>query len=112
MAKVYVAGKELNRARKVIDLLRRQGHDITYDWATNYTDDKSVERVMDELNGVRNADVLVYLWESDQESARYETGMAMGLGKKIVISGGTNSFFFKLPNIYSVASDDEIIQAI
>jgi hypothetical protein len=112
MAKIYVAGKELNRAKKVIDILRGRGHQITYDRATEYSDIDPVKKASDELNGVRDAEVLVYLWESDQESARYEAGMAMGLGKKIVISGGPDPFFFKLPNIYHVASDEEIAKAI
>jgi len=91
--------------------LREAGHEITYDWASNYSDGDSVQ-AQKELRGVRDADVLVYLWESDQESARYEAGMAMGLGKKIIVSGSAGSFFFKLPDICCVASDEEIITAI
>jgi len=112
MAKIYVAGKQLDRARSIMNILRTHGHEITYDWATDYSEDESEQRVRDELNGVRDADILVYLWESNQESARYEAGMAMGLGKKIIVSNGPNSFFFKLPGIYRVDSDDKIIAEI
>jgi hypothetical protein len=111
MAKIYVAGKELGRARTVMSALRGAGHEITYDWATHYSDGDSL-KASEELQGVRDADVLVYLWESDQESARYEAGMAMGLGKKIIVSGSAGSFFFKLPNIFCVPSDEEIVAAI
>ncbi|MCH8069161.1 MAG: hypothetical protein IID16_07865, partial [Candidatus Marinimicrobia bacterium] len=53
-----------------------------------------------------------YLWERDQESARYEAGMAMGLGKPVIVSGKHDSFFFNLPNVHRIASDSEIISAI
>ncbi len=112
MSKIYVAGKDLNRAKKVIEALRAQGHQIAYDWATDYSDNNPVEKAQAELKGVRDSDVLVYLWEPDQESARYEAGMAMGLSKRIIISGKIDSFFFKLPNIVCVSSDEEIINMV
>ncbi len=110
--KIYVAGKELKRAKAVMKVLRDSGHQITYDWATKFSGDNPVDRSADELKGVREADLLVYLWEPDQESARYETGMAMGLGKSIIVSGKQNSFFFHLPNVHCVDSDDKIIPLV
>ena len=109
--KIYVAGKNLTRAQKVMGALRDHNHEIVFDWTVNY-DEKKEELAQFELNGVRGADTLVYLWESDQESARYEAGMAMGLGKKIVISGDHDSFFFNLPNVTRVNSDEEIVEAL
>jgi hypothetical protein len=61
---------------------------------------------------VCDADMLVYLWAPNQESARYEAGMAMGLKKPVIVSGKSDAFFFQLPNIYCVSSDDEIVQKI
>lgn len=110
--KIYVAGKELKRARAVMKMLRDSGHQITYDWVSKFSGDNPKDRSVDELKGVQEADLLVYLWESDQESARYEAGMAMGLGKPIIVSGKHDSFFFNLPNIHRVDSDDRIISAI
>jgi hypothetical protein len=112
MAKIYVVGKELNRARKIMNSLRDQKHQITYDWTINYSENDSAQKAMDELSGVRDADILVYLWEPSQESARYETGMAMGLGKKIIVSGGPDAFFFKLPDVYQVDSDEDVLKAL
>ena len=110
--KIYVAGKKLDRAQSVMKILRDSGHQITYDWANKFSGDKPKERSRKELEGLRSADVLIYLWERDQESARYEAGMAMGLGKPIIVSGKHDSFFFNLPNIHRVDSDDRIIFAI
>jgi len=112
MAKIYVACKKVNRAIEVMGELRRQGHQITYDWTADYNENNRVRKASEELEGIRGADVFVYLWESNAESARYEAGMAMALGKKIIVSGGPGSFFFKLPDIYSVASDGEIIGVV
>ena len=35
MAKIYVADKGLDRAKKVMAMLRGYKHEITYDWATD-----------------------------------------------------------------------------
>ncbi|MBI2004715.1 hypothetical protein HYS79_00960 [Patescibacteria group bacterium] len=113
MAKIYVAGKDINRAQLVMRMLREGGHTITFDWLADIQNEKDkIRKAKDERDGVRVADALVYLWESDQESARYEAGMAMGLKKLIVISGGPNSFFFTLENIMQVQSDEEIIDVL
>lgn len=110
--KIYVAGKNLDRARVVMDVLRKHGHEITYDWVNPYSEENPKEKAREEREGVRDADLLVYLWEPDQESARYEAGMAMGLGKPIVVSGKSDAFFFNLPNIFCVDSDNEIVSAV
>ena len=113
MTKIYVAGKNLERARKVMEDLRKNGHIITFDWLIDIENEKDqIKKAHDEREGVRQADVLVYLWEKDQESARYEAGMAMGLGKKIIISGTHESFFFKLSEIICSLSDNEIIEVL
>ena len=33
--KIYVAGKNLERARSMMDLLLKNGHTITFDWITD-----------------------------------------------------------------------------
>jgi hypothetical protein len=106
--KIYVAGKNLERARLVMDTLVNAGHTITYDWVALIDGGATKEKAVDEAEAVRSSDALVYLWEPDQESARYEAGMAMGLDKPIIVSGKANAFFFQLPNVYSVDSDELI----
>ena len=101
----------MKRAEKVMKLLESQGHSITYDWVTGYNENDEAKKAIAEREGVRQAEILVYLWEKKQESARYETGMAMGLGKPVV-AVGHKSFFFHLPEVVSVKSDDDIIEAL
>ena len=116
MANIYVAGKNLTRARAVMDMLVENGHSVTFDWITgieNEKDEELPQRASDERKAVQECDVLVYLWESDQESARYEAGMAMGLNKLIIVSGFTKKLFFlSLPEITCVKNDDEILAAL
>lgn len=112
MAKVYVACKKLKRAAKVLNGLRSRGHQITYDWTIDYNEESPVDKAVGELNGIRAADIFIYLWEPDAESARYEAGIAMGFGKKIIVSGGPDSLFFNLPNIHRVDLDEEILKAL
>jgi len=111
MAKVYVAGLDLERAHRVMQLLKSHGHKVTYDWATSYKEEDQGQKAFDERQGIRDADIVVYLWEKGQESARYEAGMAMGLGKPIVVVGH-QSFFFGLPEVTLISSDDAIIDAL
>ncbi len=110
--KIYVAGKDMNRARLVMDELKTHGHTITYDWVARFDEGPTKEKARDEAYAVETCDILVYLWEPNQESARYEAGMAMGLKKKIVVSGKSDAFFFQLPNVTCVESDKHIIQQV
>lgn len=110
--KIYVAGKEPKRARAVMDALIESGHEITYDWITTLGKGPTKEIAITEAAAVRACDLLVYLWESDQESARYEAGMAMGLQLPIVVSGNAKAFFFQIPNVYCVDSDEFILSKV
>ncbi len=106
--KIYVAGKDMKRARAVMDSLRTLGHQITYDWVASIAEGPKKEIAKIEAQAVRDSDLLVYLWELDQESARYEAGMAMGLEKPIIVSGKSDAFFFQLDNVHCVDSDELI----
>ncbi|MDO8604508.1 MAG: hypothetical protein Q7K40_03905 [bacterium] len=116
MFKIYVAGKNLKRAQSVMEMLKQNGHTITFDWVTgieNEKDEDQPQRAIDERAAVQQADLLVYLWESDQESARYEAGMAMGLNKRIIVSGFKSKLFFlSLPEVTCVESDMDILSAL
>ena len=112
MANIYVAAKKIPRARQVMNLLRNHGHKIVYDWTINFSENDGEKKATAERDAVHQADLVVYLWHYDAESARYEAGMAMGLGKRVIVSGGPDSFFFKLPFVSTVVSDDKIIEEI
>ncbi len=118
MATIYVAGKNLERARAVMDMLVAGGHTIAFDWVVDIADEQNdgfdfAGRAQAERWAVQKCDLLVYLWETDQESARYEAGMAMGLNKPIIVSGFKKRLFFLgLPDVVSVGSDDEILGAL
>ena len=110
--KIYVAGNELERARSVMDALMQQSHMITYDWVSVIESGPSKEKAIEEAEAVRNSDLLVFLWGPTQESARYEAGMAMGLKKPVVVSGKKDVFFFQLPNVHCVDTDEAIIAKV
>lgn len=98
-----------------MDVLIQNGHSITFDWIQDIENEKDPpQKARDEREAVQQADVLVYLWEADQESARYEAGMAMGLNKPIIVSGFPRKllFFLSLPEVTSVSADSEIIPAL
>ena len=118
MANIYVAGKNLERARAVMDMLIASGHTIAFDWVVDIADEQNdgfdfAGRAQAERLAVQKCDLLVYLWEADQESARYEAGMAMGMNKPVVVSGFKKKLFFLgLPEVISVGDDDGILDAL
>lgn len=114
MSKVYVASNNVKRARDVMSVLEKNGHIITFDWTIDIEkeSEQKDEKAIIERDAIRNSDALVYLWEENQESARYEAGMAMGLGKKVIVSGNHKSFFFQLPEVISVEDDSGIIKTL
>ena len=109
---IYCAGKDLSRANRVATMLESAGYTIPCDWFRNYRDDQSRFSPMDEKRAIAEADVLVYLWEPDQESARYEVGMAMALDKPIIVVHNEQPWFLTLPHVVVVRDDSEIIGAL
>lgn len=113
MANIYVAARNMARAEEVIGELRAAGHAIADDWTAHYCEGDGAERAAREVEAIRAADLLVYLWEPKGESSCYETGMAMALGKPVIaVAPGHDSFFFRLPNVRRVADDAAIVGAI
>ncbi len=115
MAKIYVASNEVDRARKVMEALVEAGHTITFDWTIDIGPEDQEEKpikALKEREAVRRCDVLVYLWKENQESARFEAGMAMGLRKKIVVVTNHDAWFFALPEVIQISSDDLIVETI
>ena len=112
MVRIYIASNRSARARKVMDALRSNGHEIVYDWTENYDEHDSAQKAIAERDAIRRADLLVLLWHPDAESARFEAGMAMGLGKQVIVAGAPDSFFYNLPDITRVSADDEVVNAV
>lgn len=108
---IYIAGNEIERARAVGKQLEAAGHRIAYKWYDSIENEKTEDAPQiahEEREAVRSADALVYLWQQNQESARFEAGMAMALGTPIVVSGYRDAFFFHLPEIDTVERDTDV----
>jgi hypothetical protein len=102
-----------------MDELRAHGHTITYDWVADYTEhdeghveEHAREAAASERAAVQASDVLVYLWEEGQESARTEFGMALGINIPVIAVGQHEAFFYLLPEVRRVATDAEIADAL
>ena len=115
MAKIYVASNEIMRAKKIMKDLVEAGHTITFDWTIGIdkqTEQDKIDKPLKEREAVRECDLLIYLHKDDQESARFEAGMAMGLRKKIIAVTSHQAWFFALPEIIRIDSDEQILSAI
>lgn len=113
---IYVAGssKQLDRARNAIEALRNAGHIVTHDWVeqvdlvgdANPPDASDEQRCVwawDDLDGVRNADVALFLLPSDHAS--FGMGVEFGYAVRhrevrpelrIMTAGCTDSIFAAL----------------
>lgn len=91
------------------DELNRNGIETPCRWwedLSRYTPEQ-------ELNFLAESDALVYLWAADQESARFEAGMAMALTKPIVaVLQHQPAWFLTLPNVHPVLSDADVLAAL
>ena len=123
--RIYVAGKweEKVRVRLIQNVLKSEGHTITFNWTAqpntlNETD--LVEQCLRDVSGVLSAEALVAILVSEEKYYgesfnRYiEIGIAIGISIPIYIVGRPRSdFLFKrYPLITVVDSIREVIDAL
>ncbi len=98
--KYYVAGKwqERDKIKDIMELLKKNGHEITCDW-TLHEFDKNIGVIgtisqlchyaCEDLVGIDNAETCVFIFENDfkYRGTLVEFGMALALDKHIVIIG-------------------------
>lgn len=91
-----------NKARCILDAL---GHEITFDWtlkenATNYSNgiDSLREVGEKEMQGIRDAGFVVVLLQGAGRGTHVELGIALGMGKHVVIWSDTPSEFRANPS--------------
>ncbi len=102
--KIYCAGKweEKHRIQIVQNILRRAGHEITFDWTQqpNTTNEAELnEQCLCDIEGVMSADALVAVLVDEDKymcksSNRYvEIGIAIGAGIPVYILGKPRADF-------------------
>ena len=110
--KVYV-GSKFSRAaevREVMDVLESHGHEIVGDW-TQHTlagvagaelRDRLTEYAEADFDGVAGADAFVLLHDDASRGGFTELGIALGLGKLVVVIGGRVRAPHKAPIFYAL----------
>jgi len=126
MLKIYCAGKwkEREQVKKVMEMFEARGHTITCDWTKHIAPERDIQvgnhgiktYAEEDLEGVRECDVLVaYMSNPDifYKGAWIEIGIALGLGKKVIIIGkDVTTVFLGLPNIVVVSYKEEALDII
>jgi nucleoside 2-deoxyribosyltransferase len=111
--KFYIATKFENKLEvaKAKATLIAAGHEVPYDWTISQV--KSTEQAQNDVNGVRNCDVVLALFEQEHryKGAIAEIGMAIILGKPIFVIGNwlDSMIFMHLPIITKVNNVEEVI---
>lgn len=95
LKKLYVAGKWYDKEKIQIKIreLEQLGHEITHNWTiceTEYhsTDDRLRANAIDDINGVKNADIVVVVMDDVKYTYRgtsHEVGAALALNKPVYL---------------------------
>jgi hypothetical protein len=127
--KIYVAAKWCDRelVRQLYEYLRKNGHRITVDWTSHEYPDEIDEGsvkynafltnwAMLDIQGVRDCDVLIALFQEPrhQRGAMIEVGAGLGLGKKVIVVGkaeNSSTLLFH-PLVTKVDTLDEAIERV
>lgn len=128
--KVYVATKWSRRAeaQEVIATLRSLGHTITHDW-TQEEDPPAgtpeadmamfyAECAADDVNGVLDADAVIFLHDPAARGMYVEFGLALSAGVKAIVVDGlgdptaTCPVFYYLPEVEHVSSVEAALDVL
>lgn len=135
--KIYVAGKtqDVEKVRTIMRIVKRLGHEITHDWtvkldqvmlqrgrrdlAPETMEQQEREMAIADREGVRDADVLLVVSsEHALVGTLIEAGMALGLGKQVIlVKAPMESFpasvFWHLPEtLLATTNEDSIAWAL
>lgn len=121
MVKIYVASHCRWAALHVAEVLNRQGHSITSRWhykafnpTASHTEAERYEIAQEDYDDVASADYLVLIAGSERYPGGkfVETGIALGLGKKVIVIGRRENMLIWLPKIVQVQTPEEAAHLI
>lgn len=118
--RIYLAGKweEHLTIKGYADQLRALGHSITCPWFELHVgpDVDLVQGSIDDYNGVKAADMVVFVFEKElpYSGAMSELGIALALEKTIIVigSGGNRNIFVHHPAVHHVKDWQEFYDRI
>ena len=121
--KIFVSGKvgDESEAREVMAHLARAGHEVTLDWTTiehlkpyDENTDASAKAAALEVQGVKEADVLVVIAHDRGVGMYVELGVALGSAKPVYVVSKrpSRSMFFHHPLVTVVRSVDELTKRL
>jgi hypothetical protein len=127
--KVYPASRSRQRCIDAVAALEAAGHEVTHNWATgpkcSYTSDDAFIAATDVM-AVKASQVLLLLWEEGMLGANVEFGVALGLGKRIIVVGwfnydscpgvsrsqGDRNVFYHLPQVVHANTLDDALNVL
>jgi hypothetical protein len=124
---VYPASRNRQRCIDAVTALEAAGHKVTHNWAIGPAcrySSADAEIAATDVIGVKTAQVLLLLWEEGMLGANVEFGIALGLGKRIIVVGwfrpdaggsggqGDRNVFYHLPSVVHVATLAEALRVL
>lgn len=111
VVKIYVASHCRWAASHVATVLRKQGHNVTSRWhdkafnpTSRHTELECRAIAAEDVEDVQTADTLVLVAGPDKYSGGkfVEAGIALGLGKRVVVLGRRENMLLWHPNVEQV----------
>ena len=124
---VYVAGKstDLDRVKRVMNIVREAGHKITFDWTSEEGEirsgmgwredpEKACEIAEKEVSAVLTADLVILCHDRSILGGAIETGIAVGQGIPVMVLDPEvrNSVFWYLPWVSLVNSEGDLARSL
>ncbi len=121
--KLFVAGKigKEEKARKVMQMIRQAGHQVTFDWTSiphlsPYEDNEEMARkaAILEEQAVAECDALILLADEQGIGMYVELGMALARGKPVFVIGGeiAPTMFLYHPSVQRVKTVSEALNIL
>ena len=121
--RIYIASRDQAAGRKLRDLLTGSGYSVASRWLeiadyTSLPDDEAGRRIAatDDLEDVRDSDILLLRAEPDGAfvpgGKHVETGVALALGKPVVVLGRPENVFHWHPLVSVVSDEDKLLDKL
>lgn len=121
--KIYIASRDQMAARHLRELLGGRGHAVTARWLDHpgYTgmpasDAEKVAAAVENLGDIREADLLLLRSEPDGSfvpgGKHVETGVALALGKRVIVLGCPENLFHWHPLVTVVDCEEALLELL
>jgi nucleoside 2-deoxyribosyltransferase len=124
--RLYIASHSQDTARRLKDTVEAAGHTVVSQWVTadlkfshctaTYTHEERISLALLDEADVRRSDALILMAEEEGNwvpgGKHVETGIALALGKPVVVLGHRENVFHWHPRVQIASTVDELLKML